>query len=85
MESEIAKTVAERLRPSRQARRTRARIAADGKPGSTPVHLKGRALWNKRTTENRKKVIDYFEKAIAKDPAYALAYSGLADVHAVLP
>src|SRR5204863_9928256 len=45
----------------------------------------GRNSWNKRTTENLKKAIDYFEQAIGKDPAYALAYSGLADVHAVLP
>src|SRR6476660_3149133 len=47
--------------------------------------MKGRYFWNKRTTENLQKAIDYFEQAIGKDPAYALAYCGLADVHAVLP
>src|SRR4029077_3982272 len=29
--------------------------------------------------------ISYFNQAIAKDPAYALAYSGLADAYHVLP
>ena len=29
--------------------------------------------------------ISYFNQAIAKDPGYALAYSGLADVWGVLP
>ena len=54
-------------------------------PEAHQLYLKGRYFWNKRTTENLKKAIDYFEQAIAKDPAYAVAYSGLADAHAVLP
>jgi tetratricopeptide (TPR) repeat protein len=29
--------------------------------------------------------ISYFDEAIAKDPGYALAYSGLADAYTVLP
>src|SRR5262249_8366317 len=29
--------------------------------------------------------VNYFSQAIDKDPAYALAYAGLADAHAVLP
>src|SRR5207247_3671458 len=54
-------------------------------PEAHQLYLKRRYFWNKRTTENLRKAIDYFEQAIGKDPAYALAYSGLADVHAVLP
>src|SRR5437762_3784766 len=54
-------------------------------PEAHQLYMKGRYFWNKRTTENLQKAIDYFEQAIGKDPAYALAYSGLADVHAVLP
>src|SRR6267142_2506509 len=54
-------------------------------PEAHQLYMKGRYFWNKRTTENLKNAIDYFEQAIGKDPAYALAYSGLADVYAVLP
>src|SRR4029450_14035995 len=54
-------------------------------PEAHELYLKGRYFWNKRTTENLKKAIDYFKQAIGEDPAYALAYSGLADAHVVLP
>jgi TolB-like protein/Flp pilus assembly protein TadD len=86
VESEIAKTIAERL----QARLTdSAEHVLASRPTENPeahqLYLKGRYFWNKRTTENLQKAIDYFEQAIGKDPAYALADSGLADVHAVLP
>ena len=45
------------------------------------LYLKGRYFWNKRTAEGLSKGIDYFQQAIAKDPNYALAYSGLADCY----
>ena len=44
-----------------------------------PLYLQGRFFWNRRTAANVNQAIDYFQKAIAKDPDYALAYSGLAD------
>ncbi len=47
-------------------------------------YLKGRYYWNKRTGESLKTAIEYFEKAIAKDSTYALAYAGLADCYAVI-
>jgi serine/threonine protein kinase/tetratricopeptide (TPR) repeat protein len=43
------------------------------------LYLKGRYYWNKRTEEGMKKGIECFEKAIEKDPDYALAYAGLSD------
>ncbi len=48
------------------------------------LYLKGRYHWNKRTNEGLKNAIKYFNEALAKDPAYALAYSGLADSYALL-
>lgn len=44
----------------------------------------GRYFWNKRSEEALAKSIDYFNEAIAIDPAYALAYAGLADAHSVI-
>ena len=46
-------------------------------------YLKGRYFWNKRTPEGLKAAIDYFNRAAAKDPNYALAYAGLADSYAL--
>jgi TolB-like protein/Flp pilus assembly protein TadD len=86
VESEIAKAIAERLKANLTG--TAEHVLAS-RPTENPeahqLYMKGRYFWNKRTTENLKKAIDYFEQAIGKDPAYALAYSGLADVHEVLP
>ena len=48
------------------------------------LYLRGRSLWNKRTFADFTKAIEYFEQAIALDPKYALAYSGLADCHSFL-
>ena len=47
------------------------------------LYLKGRYAWNKRTPEGVTEGIVYFERAIAADPQYALAYTGLADSYAL--
>ncbi len=47
-------------------------------------YLKGRFYWNKRTRDGYSKAIDHFKAAIAADPSFALAYSGLADCYNVL-
>jgi tetratricopeptide (TPR) repeat protein len=47
------------------------------------LYLKGRYWWNRRTQAGIKEGIRYFEQAIAEDPGYALAYSGLADSYAL--
>jgi serine/threonine protein kinase/tetratricopeptide (TPR) repeat protein len=49
------------------------------------LYLKGRHFWNKRTSEGLNKALDYFEKALEIDQNYALAYTGVADCHIVLP
>ena len=53
-------------------------------PEAYQDYLKGRYWWNKRTEEGLNKGIEYFQQAIAKDPSYALAYSGLADSYYIL-
>ncbi|MCA1557642.1 MAG: tetratricopeptide repeat protein, partial [Acidobacteria bacterium] len=49
------------------------------------LYLKGRFFWNKRTREDLRKSIEYFNQAIERDPNYALAYSGLADAYVLFP
>jgi TolB-like protein len=48
------------------------------------LYLLGRSFWNKRTKEGLIKSLDYFEKSVAEDPDYALAYAGLADAYCIL-
>jgi TolB-like protein/DNA-binding winged helix-turn-helix (wHTH) protein/Tfp pilus assembly protein PilF len=52
-------------------------------PEAHELYLRGRYFWNKRDQEGFTKAIDYFQQAIAKDPAYAAAYAGLADSYAL--
>jgi TolB-like protein/Tfp pilus assembly protein PilF len=53
-------------------------------PEARAAYLTGRFFWNKRDEPGLKKAIDYFNQAIAKDPQYAPAYSGLADCYTLL-
>jgi serine/threonine protein kinase/tetratricopeptide (TPR) repeat protein len=48
------------------------------------LYLKGRHYWNKRTGEALRRAISFFNQAIETDPAYALAYAGLADCYVPL-
>jgi TolB-like protein/Flp pilus assembly protein TadD len=86
VESEIAKSVAENLN-ARLNRRAEEVLAArpTENPEAHELYLKGRYLWNRRNTASLRKAGDYFQQAIDRDPNYALAYAGLADVHSLLP
>jgi TolB-like protein/Tfp pilus assembly protein PilF len=86
VESDIAKTIADTL----QAKLTSsAEHVLASRPTENPeaheLYLKGRYFWNRRTGANLQKAADYFQQAIGKDSRYALAFSGLADCHVLLP
>lgn len=53
-------------------------------PEAYQLYLQGRYWWNKRSEEGFNRGLEYFQQAIAKDPSYALAYSGLADCYSLL-
>jgi len=86
VESEIAKSIADALQAklSRAAEHVLASRPTEN-PEAHELYLKGRYFWNRRTGANLQKAAEYFGQAIAKDPKYALAYSGLADCHVLLP
>jgi TolB-like protein/DNA-binding winged helix-turn-helix (wHTH) protein len=79
---ELAAEVAQRLRveltPGERELLAK-RDTAD--PEAYRLYLRGRYLSNERTEAALGKAIEYFQQAIARDPRYALAYSGLADAH----
>jgi hypothetical protein len=41
------------------------------------LYLKGRFLWNKRTWASLKQAVEFYNQAIEKDPAFALAFAVL--------
>jgi len=86
VESEIAKTIADTLRAKLTGREA-ATLSARPTENSAAheLYLKGRFFWNKRDTNDLQKALGYFEQAAKEDPNYALAWSGTADVYALLP
>ena len=84
IQDEIAHTIVSTLRTTFLAEiadPTSKRYTEDLKAYS--LYLKGRFCWNKRSHEGVLEAIAYFEQAIAEDPRYALAYSGLSDSYAL--
>ena len=85
VQEEISREIADKLRVRMTVEERRLvvrRYTAD--PEAYRLYLKGRFHWNKRTADGLTKGIEYFEQAIDRDPAYALAYSGLADCYNLL-
>ncbi|HXI92151.1 MAG TPA: winged helix-turn-helix domain-containing protein [Blastocatellia bacterium] len=79
--SAIAQQIQINLKPTEQvALKTEKAV----NPEAHEAYLRGRYFWNKRTNDSLRKAIDYFNQAIAKDPTYAQAYTGLADSYALL-
>ena len=85
VQTEIAHAVADRLRTEiegtgspRSARRPPGNLAAHN------LYTQGRYHLNQRTEEGLRRALEFFEKAIAEDGQYALAYSGLSDAYGLL-
>jgi eukaryotic-like serine/threonine-protein kinase len=83
---EIATTITEKLQM---------KLSGEGETGITKqytqsneayqLYLKGRFEWNKRTIESLKQAVEHYNQAIGKDPAFALAYSGMAEAYVLFP
>ena len=80
LQAEIAQTIANEVRAQLSAReRTQINRQATTDPAAYEAFLKGRFFFNKRTQESAVKSVEYYREAIALDPNYASAYSGLSD------
>ena len=82
LQGELANAIANRIhvRLTKQGQ-ARPQSARQIHPAALDDYLRGRYFWNKRTEQSLKKAQQYFELAIEKDPAYARAYTGLADTY----
>ena len=85
LQDEVARSIANeikiKLTPQEQARLASGR-AVD--PEAHEAYLRGRYEWNKWPEEGLKKSVEYFERAIRKDPAYAQAWADLSDTYQFL-
>ncbi|MCH8305831.1 MAG: hypothetical protein IIB94_11970 [Candidatus Marinimicrobia bacterium] len=48
-------------------------------PAAHEAFLRGKHFWNKRTGDDIKKALEYFQEAVNIDPLYALAHVGIAE------
>jgi len=85
LQEEVARSIADRIEVSLtpQERRTLASTPPVD-PEALEDYLKGRYYFNQRTLDALNKSIGFFQQAIARNPDYALTYSGLADAYAML-
>jgi serine/threonine protein kinase/Flp pilus assembly protein TadD len=84
VQSEITRDLSRRLNriePGRVPQKLGS--AGTTNPEAYRLYLEGRQLWYGRSPAGLKRSIDLFQQAIAADPSYALAYTGLADTYNV--
>lgn len=84
LQTEVAEAIIRQVAPS-FSRSDRLFAGATGNEQAHDAYLLGRYYWNQRTREGVERSINYFEQALARDPDYALAWSGLADAWSLLP
>lgn len=86
VQDEIARAIVDKLK---------VKLAGDGEASlvKRPTHdldayhlyLQGRHAWlSRRDAEGLRRAIECFEQAISRDPAYAIAHAGLADVYSAM-
>lgn len=85
VQQEISREITEKLR-SRLTGAERGQLVRreTNNAEAYQCYLRGRYYWNRRTGGEVKKALEQFQRAVDKDPTYALAYVGLADCFAVL-
>jgi serine/threonine protein kinase/tetratricopeptide (TPR) repeat protein len=85
VQQEIATAVSGNLRVRlTNEEKTRLNKSYATNPEAYQLYLKGRYYANQTTAAQLRRGIEYFQQAIDKDPAYPLAYAGLADAYSSL-
>ncbi|MBI3473194.1 MAG: protein kinase [Candidatus Solibacter usitatus] len=85
VQKEIARDISQKLRLKlnvQQERKLDRRYSATSE--AYQLYLKGRYFWNRRTTPDVRRGLEYFQQSVDKDPTFALAYTGLADSYFIL-
>jgi TolB-like protein/DNA-binding winged helix-turn-helix (wHTH) protein/Flp pilus assembly protein TadD len=82
LQGEVAQSIAGEVRavlsPEQRARLAGTRTV---NPEAYELYLHGQPHFSQRTTDGIGKSIEYFQRAVEKDPDFALAYAGLAEAY----
>ncbi|HYV04258.1 MAG TPA: tetratricopeptide repeat protein, partial [Blastocatellia bacterium] len=82
LQSDIAREVSRKLRTRLSGADEQKLVkSSTANPEAYQLYLRGRFDWNKRTVDGLRQAAVYYNRAIEKDPGYALAYSGLAETY----
>jgi eukaryotic-like serine/threonine-protein kinase len=82
VQGDIAREIYDSLRPKLAGAEAKQLAKHDTEnPEAYQLYLQGLFYWNKWTQDGFQKAIDFFRKAVEKDPAYAQAYAGMADAY----
>lgn len=82
LESEVASSIARQVQMKLLS--DRPPVGRKINPAAYEAYLKGRYAWNRRGEAALQEGIQFFHQAIALEPTYAEAYSGLADSYTTL-
>jgi TolB-like protein/Tfp pilus assembly protein PilF len=86
IQSDIATRVAQRLKVQLSAgEKHRIEEPGTGNLEAYTLYLQGRYFRNQWNEAGMRQAVEFFERAIARDPRFALAYAGLADAYLLLP
>jgi serine/threonine-protein kinase len=80
IQEEIAQSVAESLKARLLKPAAPHPVQGANDLTAYDLYLRGRFHWHKRTTESFERAIGYFQEALTRQPDFAPAFAGLADV-----
>ena len=85
LQSRIAKAIAKEIKitlsPDEELKLTSIKKI---NPEAHEAFLRGKHFWNKRTGDDIKKALEYFQEAVNIEPLYALAHVGIAESYVLL-
>ena len=81
LEDDITFDLAGRLAPEKAKLESVEHRSPTNNGRAYQLYLKARHLWNKRTADAMVKAIEHYRRALDLDPAFGLAYAGMADCH----
>jgi serine/threonine-protein kinase len=86
VQDELARAIVSALRVTLQPRAGGALVKrATADLEAHDLYLQGRFEWNRRTYTSLPEALHYFERAIARDSAYAEAFAAMAETYVLLP